>query len=244
MDSPRMREGTARHGSARSNQNSHHDQSNSLPNSRDDDKKREREIRDARARLPLSNGLSRQELKIRAQLWQRLYAGGDGASYYQSLSIDDAANWLECYADMDRHECRPLWERIEPYKVTVGQETVPPKPKAVSNVHTLKPKDRPREILWLNQVVLDRDLPASSFRVAYVISQLWARDKGYADPSQVGIATVLGISERYVRNLVKPLVDNGHLAVGASANGWGRGHRSTYRPIIKEPTKPYLFPRE
>jgi hypothetical protein len=150
----------------------------------------------------------------------------------------------------------PPWEKATPL-ATNGhdQQPSPPhepprdKPQAATTrrhqAAAERPaKERPREILWLNQVATDGELPAGSFRVAYAISQVWSRTKGYADPSQIGMAEVLKISERQVRRMVESLVERGHLEVRASANGWGRGHRSTYRPIIKEPTRPNLFQRD
>jgi len=87
-------------------------------------------------------------------------------------------------------------------------------------------------------LVLDGELPANSFRLGYVISQLWSRETNYAAPAQTTIGTVLGLAPRSVRRLIQPLVDRGHLEV--IATGLGRGNASHYRPIIKEPKQPFL----
>ncbi len=99
-------------------------------------------------------------------------------------------------------------------------------------------KERPREILWLNQLLLD-GVPAECFRLGYVIAQLWSRHTDYANPAQSTIAEVLRRSERTVRRLIGPLVGRGHLEVVST--GLGRGHTSTYRPIIKKPEQPFLI---
>ncbi len=100
-------------------------------------------------------------------------------------------------------------------------------------------KECPREILWLNQLLGDGELPAGCFRLGYVIAQLWSRHTGYANPAQTTIAEVLQLSERTVRRLIGPLVERGHLEVVST--GLGRGHTSSYRPIINKPERPFVI---
>jgi DNA-binding MarR family transcriptional regulator len=94
------------------------------------------------------------------------------------------------------------------------------------------PAEIPREILFLNQVVLDDEVPPNSFRIAYVISQLWNPRTDDAWPAQSRIAEILKLDRSTVRKLTAPLEERGHLQV---TPGRGRGNTSRYRPIIKKP---------
>ena len=102
-------------------------------------------------------------------------------------------------------------------------------------------KEVPREILWLNQVVLDGDLPANCCRVAYVIAQLWNAQSGDAWPSQTTVGAILHLDRTTIWRLTQPLVQRGHLNVKI---GRGRGNTSRYRPIIKTPPIRLLISRQ
>jgi hypothetical protein len=93
-------------------------------------------------------------------------------------------------------------------------------------------KQHTRELfLWLDQVVLDRDLPPSAFKVAYAIGQHVNRQSGEAFPSSDRIAARISMSQATVIAMVRQLQIKGHLAVDPGRAG--RGHSNHYRMILK-----------
>jgi hypothetical protein len=58
---------------------------------------------------------------------------------------------------------------------------------------------------WLDQVAIDPDLPASAFKVAYVIGEHVNRQSGEAWPSSRTIARACGLSQPTVIELVPKL---------------------------------------
>lgn len=100
-------------------------------------------------------------------------------------------------------------------------------------------KQHTRELfLWLDQVVLDRDLPPSAFKVAYVIAQHVNRQSGEAFPSSDRIAARMAMSQATVIAMVRQLQIKGHLAVDPGRAG--RGHSNHYRMILK-PQQPEVL---
>ena len=85
---------------------------------------------------------------------------------------------------------------------------------------------------WLNQVVSDPDLPASAFKVGYIIAQHMNRKKPDAFPGTRSIATASALSQPNVIKLVPKLVANGHLDLRPGRAGSGHSHR--YRLILKD----------
>jgi hypothetical protein len=156
------------------------------------------------------------------------------------------------------HSTRPPWvEPVQPQQPAIDaqppqrakQQAADPKPRSrkQSKRHSderqndrqvASKKEIPREILWLNQVLLDVEhaekpaMPTNCFRVAYVISQLWNPKTDDAWPAQSRIGEILKLDRTTVSHLIKLLVDHGHAEVKP---GKGRGNTSRYRPIIKEP---------
>jgi hypothetical protein len=84
---------------------------------------------------------------------------------------------------------------------------------------------------WLDQVALDRNLPASAFKVAYAIAQCLNEDSGEAFPGSDTIARRIGMSQATVIAMVRQLKTNGHL--GVEPGRPGRGHSNRYRKIVK-----------
>lgn len=109
-----------------------------------------------------------------------------------------------------------------------------------------------QRFLWLDQVLIDPELPASAFKVAYRIGQGFNdRDfDGKAYEACVKIATAIGMSEKTVITMARRLHARGHLRVE-----WGRqgsGHPNNYWLILKpasaqvsdEEIKPASTPRK
>jgi hypothetical protein len=85
---------------------------------------------------------------------------------------------------------------------------------------------------WLDQVALDRDLPSSAFKVAYVIGEHINRVSGEAWPASRTIAKACALSQPTVIELVPKLVANGHLALEPGRAGRGHSHR--YQMVLKD----------
>ena len=84
---------------------------------------------------------------------------------------------------------------------------------------------------WLDQVALDKSLPASAFKVAYVIAQHLNEESGEAFPGSDRIASKIAMSQATVIAMVRQLQTNGHL--GVDPGRAGRGHSNRYRLIVK-----------
>ena len=101
---------------------------------------------------------------------------------------------------------------------------------------------------WFDQVVADPELPASAFKVAYVIGTSMWRRKGTVTLVTPGtteldkvreawigtrvIADKIGMSRFTVMDVVKRLRDRGHLVVYPGQRG--RGHSNHYRLVKKD----------
>ncbi len=90
-----------------------------------------------------------------------------------------------------------------------------------------------QRFLWLNQVLIDPELPASAFKVAYRISDGFndiQRDgEAFESGKKIGIA--IGMSEGTVIAMVRRLHDRGHLRVEWGQQG--RGHPNKYWLVLK-----------
>ena len=83
---------------------------------------------------------------------------------------------------------------------------------------------------WLDQVAGDGALPSHAARLAVVFLRYVNRATGDAWPAIPTLASALGMVENSVRNALRAMVANGHLAIEA---GGGRGATNRYRWIIK-----------
>ncbi len=83
---------------------------------------------------------------------------------------------------------------------------------------------------WLDQVAADSALPAHAARLAVVFLRYVNRATGDAWPAIPTLASALGMVENSVRNALRAMVANGHLAIEA---GGGRGATNRYCWIIK-----------
>jgi hypothetical protein len=181
---------------------------------------------------------------------QRLYELSEAATnkpvFRQSLTPEQLAVLDGIYLEQERSMMKtgnwiPEWQRrkappsAKPTIVRAKHQQPPPQRQAAGE---RQPKECPREILWLNQLALDRGVPPNCFQFGYVISQLWSIHTNYADFAQATIADLLGISTRTVPRMIKTLVDRGHLEV---RRGNGRNNVSTYRPIVKKPEQSRLI---
>jgi len=90
-----------------------------------------------------------------------------------------------------------------------------------------------QRFLWLDQVLVDPELPASAFKVAYRISQGFndVRYDGKAWESCKKIGDAIGMSEKTVITMVRRLHASGHLRVEWGRQG--RGHPHNYWMILK-----------
>jgi len=79
---------------------------------------------------------------------------------------------------------------------------------------------------WLDQVLADDNLPATAFKLAYVIGQHINRQSGRAWPSQKRLGEATGLTARTVRSLTEQLQKAGHLEVELHR---GRNHTNVYR---------------
>lgn len=104
--------------------------------------------------------------------------------------------------------------------------------KSVQAKHKLFARNKWR---WLDQVVVDDDLPPSAFKVAYVIANHINRGSGDAWPSTSRIAKCIGMSKGTVVEMARRLENHGHIAVERGSQG--RGHSHHYRMNLKpQPT--------
>jgi hypothetical protein len=95
------------------------------------------------------------------------------------------------------------------------------------------PELKRQRFLWLDQVLVDPELPASAFKVAYRIGD------GFNDVQQDGrawegckeIARAIGMSEKTVITMVRRLNARGHLRVEWGKQG--RGHPNNYWMILR-----------
>jgi hypothetical protein len=85
--------------------------------------------------------------------------------------------------------------------------------------------------VWLDQVVGDKDLPSSAFKVAYVIAQSINEETGEGFPGTKKIAARIAMSQPTVIAMVRQLQVSGHL--GVLPGRAGRGHSNRYRMIVK-----------
>jgi hypothetical protein len=83
---------------------------------------------------------------------------------------------------------------------------------------------------WLNQVADDGALPASGFKLAFVLSQYINRGTGIAWPSQQTLASRSNLTDRSVRSLLAELEARGHLRI---RSGKGRRVTSVYEPNLR-----------
>jgi hypothetical protein len=90
-----------------------------------------------------------------------------------------------------------------------------------------------QRFLWLDQVLIDPELPASAFKVAYRISDGFndQQSDGRAWESCESIAAATGMSKTHVIRMVKCLHASGHLRVEWGQQG--RGHPNQYWLILK-----------
>ena len=84
---------------------------------------------------------------------------------------------------------------------------------------------------WLDQVLADKTLPDTDFKVAYVIGQHVNASLGVAWPSAMRIAEVASVDKATVLRSVDRLQKAGHIAVEPGKQG--RGHANRYRLILK-----------
>jgi hypothetical protein len=90
-----------------------------------------------------------------------------------------------------------------------------------------------QRFLWLNQVLIDPELPASAFKVAYRIGDGFndIQRSGEAFESCKKIAVAIGMSEATVIDMVRRLHARGHLRIEWGQQG--RGHQNNYWHILK-----------
>jgi hypothetical protein len=88
-----------------------------------------------------------------------------------------------------------------------------------------------RVFVWLNQIAMDKKVPSSAFKVAYVIAQHVNEETGEAWPSTETIGDLGGLYPSSVRAMIIKLVEHGHLAVEWGRKG--RGHPNRYSMIVK-----------
>src|SRR5690349_4635679 len=89
------------------------------------------------------------------------------------------------------------------------------------------------QFAWLDQIAADEGLPASAFKVAYVISKHINRTTGEAWPSSATIGSRCAMSKPNVVKMVASLKARGHLDVDPGKAG--RGHSNHYRAVMKDP---------
>jgi hypothetical protein len=101
-----------------------------------------------------------------------------------------------------------------------------------------------RRFVWLDQVIQDTELPASAFKVAYRLGQMFNEEhEGESWESCFTISKATALSEATVIMMVRRLHERGHLDVTWGKQG--RGHPNRYRMVLKpenpkvlEPNKP------
>jgi hypothetical protein len=87
-----------------------------------------------------------------------------------------------------------------------------------------------RKFQWIDQIAADGELPPHAARLAIVLLRYVNRKTGDAWPAIPTLAAAMGMVENSVRNALRAMVTNGHLAVDA---GGGRGATNRYRWLIK-----------
>jgi hypothetical protein len=104
-------------------------------------------------------------------------------------------------------------------------------PQSAPQVSRTKEFNR-RRFIWLDQVMADRELTASVFKVAYNLGQRFnEREGGAAWPSVRTISETVGLSKSVVLDAVRLLQDRGHLEIQAGRQG--RGHSNRYMMLLK-----------
>jgi hypothetical protein len=95
------------------------------------------------------------------------------------------------------------------------------------------PELKRQRFAWLDQVLIDRELPASAFKVAYRIGDGFndVQHDGKAWESCKEIGNAIAMSEKTVITMVRRLHARGHLRVEWGQQG--RGHPNNYWMIIK-----------
>ena len=92
-----------------------------------------------------------------------------------------------------------------------------------------------QRFLWLNQVLVDPELPGSAFKVAYRIGDgfksSYVQHDGRAWESCKEIARAIGMSEKTVITMVRRLHARDHLLRSMGAPG--RGHPNHYWMLLK-----------
>lgn len=91
------------------------------------------------------------------------------------------------------------------------------------------------QFAWLKQVAADPEVPASAFKLAFVVATHINRQSREAWPAQGRLASGAGVSERQVRTLTDHLAERGHLAVERQR---GRGLTNRYRLNLRRPEEP------
>ena len=82
-----------------------------------------------------------------------------------------------------------------------------------------------RRAQWREQASRDSRLSGNHFRLLYVIGEHFNAKTGEAWPSQQRLATLIGLSERQVRYLLRDLIDAGYLEI----NKPGKREANRYR---------------
>ena len=90
-----------------------------------------------------------------------------------------------------------------------------------------------QRFLWLDQVLIDPELPASAFKIAYRIGDGFndVQHDGRAWESSKKIGIAIGMSEPTVIAMVRRLHARGHLRIDPGQQG--RGHSNSYWLILK-----------
>ena len=88
------------------------------------------------------------------------------------------------------------------------------------------------KFLWLEQIAVDSELPASALRLALMIGKRMNQATMTSWPSIPTLAKELTISRQTVRNLLDALERRGHLRVGKSVGG-AKSQTHRYTLLIK-----------
>jgi hypothetical protein len=102
-----------------------------------------------------------------------------------------------------------------------------------NNFSRQSPEFKKQRFRWLDQVLVDPELPASAFKVAYRIGDDFndVQQDGRAWEGCKEIARAIGMSEKTVITMVRRLNARGHLRVEWGKQG--RGHPNNYWMILK-----------
>ena len=108
--------------------------------------------------------------------------------------------------------------------------TKTPTPAHKASRSAKKKKPIPFKVRWLNQIAGDGTLPALAVRTAILLADDYDDEKGYAWPSQLGLAARLNASRAGVRLAIKRLDDAGYLEYVAQ-----RGRKKNNRYFLRCP---------